>query len=54
MIYLIGGAPRTGKSIISTLLMRQLFVSWLSTDVLRTIINDATPSEERAANTISN
>lgn len=49
MIYLVGGAPRTGKSIISNLLMRQLSVSWLSTDVLRTVINDVTSPEERAA-----
>jgi len=49
MIYLIGGAPRTGKSILSNLLMRELSVSWLSTDALRTIVHDVTPVGERAA-----
>lgn len=49
MIYLIGGAPRTGKSNISNLLMRELSVPWLSTDVLRTVIHDVTPPEEQAA-----
>lgn len=48
MIYLIGGAPRTGKSIISNLLMQELSISWLSTDVLRTVIHDVTPAEEQA------
>jgi len=47
MIYLIGGAPRTGKSIISNLLMRELSVPWLSTDVLRTVIHDVTLPEEQ-------
>lgn len=47
MIYLIGGAPRTGKSIISNQLMRKLSLPWLSTDVLRTVIHDVTPIEER-------
>ena len=48
MIYLIGGAPRTGKSIISNLLMRELSIPWLSSDVLRTVIHDVTPLQEQA------
>ncbi|MEK7620087.1 MAG: hypothetical protein AAB413_02505 [Patescibacteria group bacterium] len=29
MIYLVGGAPRTGKSIISNILMKGRSVPWL-------------------------
>lgn len=47
-MYLIGGAPRTGKSIISNHLMRELTIPWLSTDVLRTVIHDVMPLSEQA------
>ena len=49
MIYLIGGAPRTGKSIVSNLLMRELSIPWLSTDVLRTVVHDVTPTLQEQA-----
>ncbi len=48
MIYLIGGAPRTGKSIVSSLLMREVSIPWLSTDALSTVVHDLTPIAERA------
>ncbi|HCC83993.1 TPA: hypothetical protein DEP96_04050 [Candidatus Uhrbacteria bacterium] len=48
MIYLIGGAPRTGKSIVSSILMRELSVPWLSTDALSTVVHNLTPISERA------
>lgn len=35
MIYLIGGAPRLGKSILARELMKRSNVSWVSTDALR-------------------
>lgn len=38
MIYLIGGAPRAGKSILGQQVARKLKTSWLSTDVLRDIV----------------
>ena len=34
MIYLIGGAPRTGKSILAQRLAAQLRIEWISTDLL--------------------
>ena len=34
MIYLIGGAPRVGKSILSHLVAAQLRIGWISTDLL--------------------
>jgi 2-phosphoglycerate kinase len=49
MIYLIGGAPRTGKSIVSNLLMSEVSAPCLSTDVLRTVVHDLLPKEDRAA-----
>ena len=36
MIYLIGGAPRLGKSILAKELMKKIEVPWVSTDALRT------------------
>ena len=34
MIYLIGGAPRVGKSILGQQLAAKLNTSWISTDLL--------------------
>ena len=34
MIYLIGGAPRSGKSILGQQVASQLNCSWISTDIL--------------------
>ncbi|MFA5062156.1 MAG: hypothetical protein WC526_03345 [Patescibacteria group bacterium] len=47
MLYLIGGAPRVGKSIIAKQLMKEKGIPWLSTDVLRSICYDLTPEELR-------
>lgn len=38
MIYLIGGAPRTGKSILGQQVAVTLQSSWLSTDVLQDLL----------------
>ncbi len=38
MIYLIGGAPRLGKSIMARKLMEKIHTPWLSVDVLRTVV----------------
>ena len=60
MIYLIGGAPRTGKSILSQRLATQLKIGWISTDLLIELLRagcvqgaktewDATPEMVKAA-----
>lgn len=38
MIYLIGGAPRVGKSILCQQLAAKLNVGWISTDVLMEVL----------------
>lgn len=44
MIYLIGGAPRTGKTILGQRLAAKISASWISTDslhqLLRVKVND--------------
>lgn len=42
MLYLIGGAPRVGKSIIAKQLMKETGAPWLSTDVLRSVLCEVT------------
>ncbi len=39
MIYLIGGAPRVGKSILTQQLARDLGIGWISTDLLTTVLH---------------
>jgi predicted kinase len=34
MIYLVGGAPRSGKSILGQQVSAKLRIGWISTDVL--------------------
>lgn len=41
MIYLVGGAPRAGKSILGQRVAAKLNVGWIATDVLRSLVNDA-------------
>jgi hypothetical protein len=38
MIYLVGGAPRVGKSILGQQVAIKLKTSWISTDVLRDLL----------------
>lgn len=47
MLYLIGGAPRVGKSVIAKQLMKETGAPWLSTDVLRSVISEVVPEESR-------
>ncbi len=47
MFYIIGGAPRLGKSIAAQRLMTQTKTPWLSTDVLRTVFSDIVSPSER-------
>ncbi len=39
MIYLVGGAPRVGKSILGQRLSANLCVGWISTDVLMQLLS---------------
>ena len=41
MIYLIGGAPRAGKSILGQRLCTTLKVGWVSTDILMELLRVA-------------
>jgi hypothetical protein len=40
MIYLVGGAPRTGKTILAQQVAARLRVGWVATDVLRSLLKD--------------
>ena len=44
MIYLVGGAPRAGKSVLGQRVARQLNVGWIATDVLRTLLKEEAAS----------
>jgi 2-phosphoglycerate kinase len=39
MIYLIGGAPRAGKSILAQQIAAHLSIGWVSTDLLMTMLS---------------
>lgn len=47
MIYLIGGSPRCGKTILARRLAKQLGVSWISADTLESIVKRYVPREDR-------
>jgi len=60
MIYIVGGAPRTGKSILAQQISAHLRIGWVSTDLLMTLLRskqvegiktewDATPKAIAAA-----
>ncbi len=38
MIYLIGGAPRCGKTILAKRIARQKNIPWISTDIIRSVV----------------
>lgn len=46
MIYLIGGAPRCGKSILARELAAKKNIGWLSTDRLWTVVFNSTPKSQ--------
>jgi 2-phosphoglycerate kinase len=48
MIYLIGGAPRSGKTTIAKKLSMDLNVSWISVDTLEGLAQHFTPKHEYA------
>ena len=43
MIYLVGGAPRVGKTILAQRLSRTLQVGWIATDVLMELLRGGNP-----------
>jgi hypothetical protein len=53
MIYLVGGAPRAGKSILSQQVATQLRIGWVSTDLLAELLrlskDEHVPTEWNAA-----
>ncbi len=49
MIYLIGGAPRVGKSLIARLLAQNQQAKFVATDDLQSAVFDATPEADRAS-----
>lgn len=46
MIYLIGGAPRCGKTILSESMAAKNKLSWISTDTIRSVILAHTPKSQ--------
>ena len=38
MIYLVGGAPRTGKTILGERISARLSIGWISTDLLMAVL----------------
>ncbi|MCX6740310.1 MAG: hypothetical protein NTZ49_03725 [Candidatus Parcubacteria bacterium] len=46
MIYLIGGAPRCGKSILAKKISSRKKIGWLSTDRLWTVVFNSTPKSQ--------
>lgn len=55
MIYLIGGAPRSGKTVLGQQLAAKISASWISTDalhqLLRVKVNDGPPNQWDASPT---
>lgn len=47
MLYLIGGAPRVGKTILAQQLCATFKVGWISTDLLTDLLNMATAPERK-------
>jgi hypothetical protein len=43
ILYLVGGAPRVGKSALAQLLLRTDGIPWLPTDVIRTVLRRVLP-----------
>ena len=43
MLYLVGGAPRVGKSALAQRLLRTEGIPWLPTDVVRTVLRRVLP-----------
>jgi len=48
MIYLVGGAPRAGKSILTQHLAATLKIGWISTDVLMELLRVSNPAGVKA------
>lgn len=48
MIYLIGGAPRCGKTIFSKAIAKKKRISWISTDSIWSVVVASTPKNQIA------
>lgn len=42
-LYVVGGAPRVGKSVLAQRLLQQDAIPWLPTDVIRTVLRRVLP-----------
>lgn len=45
MIYLVGGAPRAGKSLLGQRVAARLNIGWVATDALRSLLKDEGASD---------
>ncbi len=43
IVYLVGGAPRVGKSVLAQRLLALDGIPWLPTDVIRTVVRRVAP-----------
>lgn len=48
MIYLIGGAPRCGKTIVAKQLAKKLGTAWISSDAIESVVAEYTPRADWA------
>jgi 2-phosphoglycerate kinase len=46
MFYLIGGAPRNGKTIVAKQLSKELGIPWISTDTLESVVAEYIPEDK--------
>lgn len=48
ILYLVGGAPRVGKSVLAQRLLETEGIPWLPTDVVRTVLRQVLPELDAA------
>jgi hypothetical protein len=48
IVYLVGGAPRVGKSVLAQRLLATDRIPWLPTDVIRTVVRRVVPDVDAA------
>ena len=48
IVYLVGGAPRVGKSVLAQRLLAADGIPWLPTDVIRTVVRRVAPDVDAA------
>jgi 2-phosphoglycerate kinase len=53
VLYLVGGAPRVGKSALAQRLLEADGIPWLPTDVIRTVLRRVLPGLDASTRTRS-